>query len=109
MLCGKACARQANTGFPKRPSFKGAATMDRKKTSNHHGYLNRRSFLAAAGRLAGGGLAVGATFEAIRPGSAWGQQPAKETHPSSARVVDRLRSEERRVGKECRSRWSPDH
>src|SRR5690348_17797141 len=22
---------------------------------------------------------------------------------------DRLRSEERRVGKECRSRWSPDH
>ena len=28
--------------------------MDRKKTSNHHGYLNRRSFLHAAGRLAGG-------------------------------------------------------
>src|SRR2546425_684288 len=24
-------------------------------------------------------------------------------------VVDNLRSEERRVGKECRSRWSPDH
>src|SRR4051812_29539241 len=23
--------------------------------------------------------------------------------------VSRLRSEERRVGKECRSRWSPDH
>src|SRR5438445_13715494 len=23
--------------------------------------------------------------------------------------VDHLRSEERRVGKECRSRWSPDH
>src|ERR1035438_7718995 len=25
-----------------------------------------------------------------------------------ARVPDRVRSEERRVGKECRSRWSPD-
>ena len=24
-------------------------------------------------------------------------------------VADNLRSEERRVGKECRSRWSPDH
>ena len=24
-------------------------------------------------------------------------------------VVDLLRSEERRVGKECRSRWSPYH
>ena len=24
-------------------------------------------------------------------------------------VLDRLRSEERRVGKECRSRWSPYH
>ena len=67
--------------------------MDRKKTSNHHGYLNRRSFLHAAGRLAGGGLAVGATFETIWPGSAWGQQPAKETHPSSARLVDRLKTQ----------------
>src|SRR2546427_12901529 len=25
------------------------------------------------------------------------------------RVIDRTRSEERRVGKECRSRWSPYH
>jgi hypothetical protein len=76
----------------KRPSFKGAVIMDRKKTSNHHGHLNRRLFLDAAGRLAGGGLAVGAIFETIRPSSARGQQPAKETHPSSARVVDRLKT-----------------
>src|SRR5580693_3138436 len=82
-----------NTGFPKRPSFKGTATMDRKKTSNHHGYLNRRSFLQAASRLTGGGLAVGATFETIWPGSAWGQQQAKETHPSSARLLDRLKTQ----------------
>ena len=51
--------------------------MDHKKTSNHHGHLNRRSFFDAAGRLAGGGSAVGAIFETIRPSSAWGQQPAK--------------------------------
>ena len=81
-----------NTGFPKRPSFKGTAIMDRKKTSNHHGYLNRRSFLHAVNTLAGGGLAVGATFETIWPSSAWGQQPAKETHASSARVLDRLKT-----------------
>ena len=66
--------------------------MDHKKTSNHHGYLNRRSFLDAAGGLAGGGLAVGAVFETIRPSSAWGQRPAKETHLSSGRVVDRLKT-----------------
>src|SRR3954453_673897 len=64
--------------------------MDHKKTSNHHRRLTRRSFLDAAGRLAGGGLAVGAIFETIRPSSAWGQQPAKETRPSSAPVVDGL-------------------
>ena len=66
--------------------------MDRKKTSSHDGHRNRRSFLNAACRLAGGGLAVGATFDMMRPGSAWGQQPAKETHASSARVLDRLKT-----------------
>src|SRR5256886_4629597 len=28
---------------------------------------------------------------------------------AQSRQLDRRRSEERRVGKECRSRWSPDH
>ena len=55
--------------------------MDHNKTSNRQGHLNRRSLLAAAG-----------IFEALRPSSAWGQQPAKETHPSSARVVDRFKT-----------------
>src|SRR3712207_7711676 len=36
-------------------------------------------------------------------GKSW-SQPHQPTVPSS-----RLRSEERRVGKECRSRWSPYH
>ena len=66
--------------------------MDHKKTSNHHRRLNRRSFLDAAGSLAGGSLAVGAIFETIRPKSARGQRPAKETHPSSDRVVDRFKT-----------------
>jgi 3-keto-L-gulonate-6-phosphate decarboxylase len=66
--------------------------MDPKRTPNHHGNLNRRWFMGAAGRLAGGALAGGAIVEAIRPGSAWGQGPAKETHASSARVVDRLKT-----------------
>ena len=39
-----------------------------------HGHIDRRSFLDAAGRLAGGGLAVGAVFETIRPSSAWAQR-----------------------------------
>src|SRR5262249_59187356 len=29
--------------------------------------------------------------------------------PTVAELVDQCRSEERRVGKECRSRWAPDH
>ena len=29
--------------------------------------------------------------------------------PATSRRADAVRSEERRVGKECRSRWSPDH
>ena len=30
-------------------------------------------------------------------------------HRLVAEAIDELRSEERRVGKECRSRWSPYH
>src|SRR3989442_7794830 len=30
-------------------------------------------------------------------------------HPGGTCLIDDLRSEERRVGKECRSRWSPYH
>src|SRR5260221_568305 len=38
--------------------------------------------------------------------------PSQSTLVSSGSVTEtpvRVRSEERRVGKECRSRWSPDH
>src|SRR2546425_7646002 len=33
----------------------------------------------------------------------------EEARSSSRQLLDQLRSEERRVGKECRSRWSPYH
>jgi 3-keto-L-gulonate-6-phosphate decarboxylase len=58
-----------------------------------HGHLNRRSFLDAAGRLALGGLTVGPILGLGRPIDAWAQQVTKETHPASARVVDRLRTQ----------------
>jgi 3-hexulose-6-phosphate synthase len=56
-------------------------------------HIDRRSFLGGAGRFAVGGLTVGAIFEMRRPNSAWAEQVAtKETHPASARVLDRLRT-----------------
>jgi len=61
--------------------------MDHKRALNH-----RRSFLGAAGRLAGGSLAALAIFDSVRPDSAWGQPPANEKHPSSARAIDRLKT-----------------
>ena len=40
--------------------------------------------------------------------AAWHNHPEKIV-PGLKRKVDAARSEERRVGKECRSRWSPYH
>jgi 3-keto-L-gulonate-6-phosphate decarboxylase len=39
-----------------------------------------------------GGLTAGALSEFVRPAYAWAGQAAKETHPASARVIDRLRT-----------------
>ena len=54
------------------------------------------------------GVPKGADAAAIKKGY---RQKAKELHPD--RNADNpnaeARSEERRVGKECRSRWSPYH
>lgn len=62
--------------------------MDCKKNGLHaRGEFNRRSFLEAVGGLAGGGCWLATA------GSVWGQAPAKGTHPSSARVVERLKSQ----------------
>src|SRR5258706_918547 len=37
------------------------------------------------------------------------EPPAEEKPPTATPSVAMVRSEERRVGKECRSRWSPYH
>src|SRR2546425_3798368 len=37
------------------------------------------------------------------------EQPGERQHGLEERVRTHVRSEERRVGKECRSRWSPYH
>ena len=37
------------------------------------------------------------------------EQERDELHRAIWAIADELRSEERRVGKECRSRWSPYH
>jgi 3-hexulose-6-phosphate synthase len=55
-------------------------------------HIDRRSFLDFGGRLAVGGLTAGAIFDVIGPTPAWARQPAKEAHPASAAVVDRLRT-----------------
>ena len=38
-----------------------------------------------------------------------GGEPAETTEASTEPPAAAVRSEERRVGKECRSRWSPYH
>src|SRR5438445_13485173 len=48
--------------------------------------------------------ATNATMKALEPQLDWGNTKADQ-----AGVVATLRSEERRVGKECRSRWSATH
>src|SRR6266516_6921696 len=46
---------------------------------------------------------------AFVPQSAAGRSCAGQAQHRGCRPYDVGRSEERRVGKECRSRWSPDH
>lgn len=64
--------------------------MERKKASD--GLIDRRSFLDGAGKFAVGGLTVGTILGMTHPLSAWAQQPAKESHPATARALDRLRT-----------------
>ena len=85
-----------------------------------HGKIDRRTFLARAALITGG-LAMA---QAMMPRYAKAQtisftdprikatyvtyaSPGNGSTPHLA--VELFRSEERRVGKECRSRWSPYH
>jgi 3-keto-L-gulonate-6-phosphate decarboxylase len=58
-----------------------------------HRKIDRRSFLNGAGRLAAGALTAGSIYETIRPEYAWARQAPKVTHPASARLLDRLKTQ----------------
>src|SRR2546422_3533588 len=62
-----------------------------------------------AGRGFEGGYAIEYVRAVRRVGKAAGRIPVVTTGSGTMLRVDLDRSEERRVGKECRSRWSPYH
>src|ERR1043166_4875306 len=66
-------------------------------------------FELAAVVLPADGLAVGSgfAFRADHPGDSSGDGGRREEQAERQYRKQRTRSEERRVGKECRSRWSP--
>ena len=75
--------------------------------------ISRRSFLKAAGvTAAAASMAIGAPAAS----ACWYGDKSDVTilytndvHTYIDKQSPKLRSEERRVGKECRSRWSPYH
>src|SRR3712207_368268 len=52
---------------------------------------------------------IGMGGPALIAGGGLGDRPADEVGPIAMQAPNGVRSEERRVGKECRSRWSPYH
>ena len=76
--------------------------------------ISRRNFLLASGVVTiGAALAAcgGSSSTSAAASSAPASSAAASGAPASAegKVLNIWRSEERRVGKECRSRWSPYH
>jgi 3-keto-L-gulonate-6-phosphate decarboxylase len=61
-------------------------------SDEHHGRLDRRSFIGGAGRLAAGALTASAVVQTMRPGAVRAQPAATDVHPASARVLERLRT-----------------
>lgn len=67
--------------------------MDRRQASDSpQVVVDRRSFLAGAGKYAIGGLAAGSIIPIMRTDEVRAQQVTKVAHPASARVVDRMRT-----------------
>src|SRR5438874_13594003 len=60
----------------------------------------------AAARAAGPSILIAADTEVVLDGHIFGKPRSSD---DARRMLEKLRSEERRVGKECRSRWSPYH
>src|SRR5690554_7409614 len=55
------------------------------------------------------GMVFGVVFSIILLSIPWGSELTTITVGGEERQIKNARSEERRVGKECRSRWSPYH
>ena len=73
--------------------------------------VTRKDFLRGVGAAGAGGLVVGgaAGFFGGRASDSTEATPAAASTSKQPIVIGSGRSEERRVGKECRSRWSPYH
>ena len=74
------------------------------------GFLTMRAYANEYFFMIGGGVSV---IVFVRSFFVW-KRITRESRPvilssSAARIIKEFRSEERRVGKECRSRWSPYH
>ena len=71
----------------------------------------RRQYIATGGALqAEQGRALAATADiALAEADQAEARPARQRAPPTCSKCHEQRSEERRVGKECRSRWSPYH
>ena len=72
----------------------------RQLVRTENGWAERRVGLAAKGLVFETGEDVS---NAVLP------VPPPDKHPRPGSIFEICRSEERRVGKECRSRWSPNH
>lgn len=61
--------------------------------AGHHNLdIDRRTFLGRAGRVAAGGLAVGAAIEGVATTRTSAAQSSTVAHPASARLLDRLKT-----------------
>src|SRR3712207_9047207 len=92
----------ARTG-PAKATFVGGLRKQRERRSGFNPHSQLVKALKADIAFRTGGTHLGAVVDLAKP--RW--RPLYEV--VSAGALDYLRSEERRVGKECRSRWAPYH
>src|SRR3712207_3256437 len=84
------------------------AASDESVGTVYHAEFDNAFGLTEGGDLRIGGVNAGQTTGfSVCPGDEECSDPGSDNEPPVA-IVD-FRSEERRVGKECRSRWSPYH
>src|SRR2546426_12255309 len=84
----------------------GGSSLDTLFKNTPFGAPNAWNLQLQATQLVWSGGKVGA---GLRAAQAYRQAASLQRDEAAADVAFRVRSEERRVGKECRSRWSPYH